>query len=837
MRPRYRGLQAAALSSFLAFALSCSSGSDGGTPPNTPGTISISLSSSNGSVQGEGSVTSNITVTRSGGQQGVVTLTAAAVPAGVVASFSPASLAAEATTSTITFTVSASAAAASYPIIVRASSPGMTESTATYTLQITAPPVPDFGVSVTPASVSVQQAQSGTATINISRTNGFTGSVGLVVSGAPTDVTVGATPTNTTGNTATVNIAVGLGVAPGTYPLVVTATENGPRVRTAQFSLVVTPVPSAGTLTLSPSTVSVTQGQQSAPITVNIGRGAGITGDAQLTLENLPPFVTGTFTPNPATGATSTLVLNVGINHPPGTVTFQVRATIGASSATANLTLNTTPFTPADFAIAVDPAATSLTAGGVGTAAVAITRTGSYAGDVSFAVTGAPAGVTASIAPSPTSGNAATLTISTNTGTLPGLYPLVVSATGPNITGTRTANFALTVNAPGGGGNIQWRFCAAERIPLWFGVRSGTSGAWTHVPQGANSTYAFAFDNPGQIAYVQQSSTGFEVVVFNTTPQIASQRAADECNTAGVGNKTVNGSVTNVLAGRFSAITLGGAMSLTPDPLNTFTLSSVRDGPQDLVAMMGYFDAGQFTDFNRLVIRRNINPASGSTLPVIDFTGPESFPAASSNGFFDNFGSDPFIVSMSLRTANGVAGTYQISLPSTESPRTLGGIPSAARAASDLHMMMASTTNATTPRQIFRYSREVSPGIVSFGPLLNPTTVTVLGSSPVRLRASASWQSEYGSSAGVTFAQSVAAPNSRAVTITGDRGFFGDNDSYTFEVPDFTGAPGWNPDWMLRSGVQTTHMVSAIGTNMGIIPTPTDGLVMITGQRVGTITP
>jgi len=90
---------------------------------------------------------------------------------------------------------------------------------------------------------------------------------------------------------------------------------------------------------------------------------------------------------------------------------------------------------------------------------------------------------------------------------------------------------------------------------------------------------------------------------------------------------------------------------------------------------------------------------------------------------------------------------------------------------------------------------------------------------------------------GASFTQNVAAPNARAVTIFGDRSFFGGGSAFSFEVPDFTGTPGWNPNWMLRPGVSTSHTVSAIGLNSGDIGTPADGLVMISGQRIGTITP
>jgi hypothetical protein len=42
---------------------------------------------------------------------------------------------------------------------------------------------------------------------------------------------------------------------------------------------------------------------------------------------------------------------------------------------------------------------------------------------------------------------------------------------------------------------------------------------------------------------------------------------------------------------------------------------------------------------------------------------------------------------------------------------------------------------------------------------------------------------------------------------------------------------------MLRAGISTTHTVSAIGLNIGDTGTPVDGLVMLSGNRIGTITP
>ncbi len=819
---------------------SCGGSGDGTpTPPTpTPGTLAVALGSGTASVVAGGTETATVSITRGGSFSGSVTLAAEGAPAGVTATLTPATLGSGVTSSSLGLAVAASTTPGTYPITVRATGTGVTAATATFSLTVTAALMPDFGVSVTPGSLTVQEGGSGTATVAITRIDGFTGDVGMFVGGVPQDVQATVTPNTTTGTTATINISVQLGVPPGSYPLVLNATENGPRTRTAAFTLVVTAQPSLGVLTLNPSTIGVVQGQPSAPITVNIVRGTGITGDAQLTLENLPPFVTGTFTPNPASGAASTLVLNVGVNHPPGTITIRVRATIGTISTTANLLLTTGAFTPPDFALSLTPSSATVTAGQNTSAAVGISRTGSFAGDVAFSVSGAPAGVTATVSPITTSGTTASLDIVTGSGTTPGIYPLVVSATGTGITGPRTANFSLTVNAPASGGNVQWRFCETGRFPVWFGVRSGTSGAWTQVAPGASNTYAFPFAQAGQVAYVLNSTSGFEIEIFNATPTDAARLAANEC-VQQPARKTVMGSVTNVLPGRASVIAMSGAFTIVPDPLSTFTLQGVHDGPTDLIAMMGFLGTSGFSQFNRVVVRRNINPASGATLPVIDFEGPESFPSAGVNGFYDNVGTDQFSVIMALRTSNGTSGTFYTDLPAVDNPRPLWGLPSAARAAGDLHVMTAVTTNVVSPRQIIRYTSGIASGINTFGPLLSVPTVTVLGNSPVRIRSVGLWQAEYGSGASASFVQSQSAPNARALTINGSREFFGTGATeYIFEIPDFSAAPGWNPIWMLQGGVSTRQLMSAIGLNQELTAlTPVDGLTLLTGQRIGTVTP
>jgi hypothetical protein len=815
-------------------------GGDGGggpTPPTgTTPAITVSLLNSSASVQTGSTTSTTVSVGRSGNYSGTVTLSAEGAPAGVTATLATASIPAGMTSATLDIAVSGSATPGTYTLTIRATGTGVTAVTTTFTLTVTASPVPSYQLSVAPGALTVVEGSSGTAQVTITRSGGFTSDVQLTPGTTPTDVAVSFSPNVTNGTTSQMTITVGLGVAAGVYPITITGASSGMANRTTQIVLTVTPQPTAGTVVVNPSTIQVVQGSSSAAATVTITRERGVTGAAQLSLEALPFGLTGTFSPNPVTGTSATLTIHAGPTAGTGTVTIRVRATIGDRSTVTNVIVTTTSFIPPDFGIAVNPTAVAVTAGNATSSALAITRTGAFTGGVSFVVTGAPIGVTATVTPSPATGTTATVNISTTAAVAAGVYPLVISGTGTGVTGARTTNLSLTVNAPSGGGNVLWQFCSAARVPLWLGTRSGTSGAWTQITAGANNTYSIPFSQPGQIAYVQTATNGFDVTVLGFTPSEALQTAPGECAN-NPPTKTVSGTVTNLLNQRAVAVVMGGAFAQTVPGFNNFTLTNVKDGVTDLIAMMGFFDNGMFTGYDRVIVRRNINPTAGSTMPVLDFAGSEFAFSAGSNSFFENTSGEAFTVTMAYVTGNGTVGTYQFGLPSTETTRTQWGVPQSQRGASDLHRMTAATSNASAPRSIIKYTANPAFGPSAFGPLLGAPNNTVVGTNPVRLRSQGTWQTEYGLAAGATFYQSVAAPNARSVTITGSRAFFGAASGYDFEIPDFTGAPGWNPDWMLKPGVLTNINVNASGLSAGASTTPADGVTMITGARTGTITP
>ncbi len=80
----------------------------------------------------------------------------------------------------------------------------------------------DFSLSATPPSVTVAPGGSGTYSVSVLASGGFTGTVALSVSGLPTGVTANFTPPAVTGSgSSTLNVTAASSTAPGTYSLTI----------------------------------------------------------------------------------------------------------------------------------------------------------------------------------------------------------------------------------------------------------------------------------------------------------------------------------------------------------------------------------------------------------------------------------------------------------------------------------------------------------------------------------------------------------------------------------------------------------------------------------------
>jgi Glycosyl hydrolase family 79, N-terminal domain len=191
----------------------------------TPGTVAPNFSlsagpSSLGIVEGA-SGNAMVAVTPSGGFAGSVALAASGLPSGVTANFSPASTTG---TSTLTLAASKTATAGTAVVTITGTSGSLSRQT-TLVLTVTAPVVPDFGLSAGASTLALTQGTSTSSTITIGPKNGFAGSVALSASGLPAGVAASFNPSSTkTGSTLT--LTASSAAATGTGAVTVTGTSG-----------------------------------------------------------------------------------------------------------------------------------------------------------------------------------------------------------------------------------------------------------------------------------------------------------------------------------------------------------------------------------------------------------------------------------------------------------------------------------------------------------------------------------------------------------------------------------------------------------------------------------
>jgi hypothetical protein len=268
---------------------------------------------------------------------------------------------------------------------------------------------------------------------------------------------------------------------------------------------------------------------------------------------------------------------------------------------------------------------------------------------------------------------------------------------------------------------------------------------------------------------------------------------------------------------------------------------------------------------DRAIVRRGSNPASGGSIPVLDFGAAESFAPTTSTWTFGNTNGESFGISEHFITAGGTVGLmYAVpGIDNPASPRSVYGIPLAQTIAGDLHQVIA-TVATTGPvvgsvnrasRQIITYARSLSDRTINFGPAMPaPSVSAVTGTAAGRLRAQGTLPTEYTSGVSFDVTQTSTA---RFVTVHASRGFLGAGSGYDVQVPDLSAAIGWDTQFPMRTSVPTNWWVSGggpvldffdaryifnstrarwTGALTGITP-PADGTTYLMARAVGATTP
>jgi len=143
------------------------------------------------------------------------------------------------TSATASFTDTAVVAGTTYFYVVRAANSATCESGNSNEASATPTGTPDFSLSISPPSVTVQKGGSTAVyTVTITPVNGFSAAVTLSVSGLPSGTTGAFSPNPVTGTSSTLTLSVGTSTAKGTFTFTVTGTGGSPvltRTATAQL--------------------------------------------------------------------------------------------------------------------------------------------------------------------------------------------------------------------------------------------------------------------------------------------------------------------------------------------------------------------------------------------------------------------------------------------------------------------------------------------------------------------------------------------------------------------------------------------------------------------------
>jgi hypothetical protein len=300
--------------------------------------FSISVSPSSQTVAPGNPTSYTVTIGAINGFSGAVALSLIGAPADSGVVFSPTSVTGSGT-STMTVTPSFVSPTGTSPLTVTGTSGALTHS-ASASLVVAG--TPDFTISTSPGSQTVNPGGSTTYTVTVGALNGFTGTVTLAASGLPTATTASfSPPTITTGGTSTMTVATGSTTPLATSTLSVAGT-SGALSHSASSNLVVSAAPDFS-ISTAPGSRIVTQGS-STTYTVTVGALNGFAGIVTLGASGLPTAATASFVPPTITGSgTSTMTIATGSTTPAATSTLTVTGTSGvlSHSATSGLTVQT----------------------------------------------------------------------------------------------------------------------------------------------------------------------------------------------------------------------------------------------------------------------------------------------------------------------------------------------------------------------------------------------------------------------------------------------------------------------------------------------------------------
>jgi hypothetical protein len=358
--------------------------------------------------------------------------------------------------------------------------------------------------------------------------------------------------------------------------------------------------------------------------------------------------------------------------------------------------------------------------------------------------------------------------------------------------------------------------CPVGERPIWFAIQDGGLGeAWARVI-GANDTYRFDMVGKGGIAVVfpPVPPAGHRVTVrWLSHAEIVAAGSVPQCQAAAVvGGLTITGTVANLAADEMVTVSLGGASAVATASAPAFVLNDVEPGPQDLVAARTKL--GAVAGGERVIVRRDLDLGDHAVLEELDFTGGESVAMGMGTGeivFGLNLAPGETIThGMSLFTRIGcTAGPLYTGRPFTGTQFTGYSIPLSIRRPSDWNGI---TVVATDGVSSFHSTTHFDNDFVGFNRTLDmprPLDTEAPTAQPGNYKRM-SFQNA-GHIATFAYVDPATAQSVELLTTIG----YLVNVSMVFELPVFSGLPGWDDSWPPAANAQVDWTATASEDRFG----------------------
>ena len=309
----------------------------------------------------------------------------------------------------------------------------------------------NFTVSASPAPVSVVQGNNGTSTITTAVSGGFDSAIALSATGQPSGVTVSFNPASIAApgsGTSTMTMSVASTAATGVYPITVAGSGGGITQQTTVTLTVTASVPANFTLSASPTSASVVQGNNGTSTITTVVSG-GFSSAIALSASGQPSGVTVSFNPAsiaaPGSG-TSTMTLSVASTTATGVYPITVTGSGGGITQQATVTLTVTALAAANFNISASPSSLPVIWGRFGTSTITAAAVNGFNSSISLSASGQPKGVTVSFTPTsipaPGSGTS-TMQVTVSPGAATGAFTITITGTGGGKTNTTTVSLTV----------------------------------------------------------------------------------------------------------------------------------------------------------------------------------------------------------------------------------------------------------------------------------------------------------------------------------------------------------------------------------------------------------